>query len=93
MIDNGNNSERRSQANLLTGEEEKRVVEIINGMLEKAAVSKEDECLIQKLIDNYQNMLHYVSYTNGLKCTDSPSEVIDPHNQLFNLSFYKDSDD
>ncbi|TDH18271.1 hypothetical protein EXU57_24135 [Segetibacter sp. 3557_3] len=68
-------SKDRSEARRLTFEEEKQVVKILNGLLRGKSASSQEVVLIQRLLDNYQNMGHYVSYTDGLWATEDPNEL------------------
>jgi hypothetical protein len=76
--------------------EDQLIVPLLNQMLEEYAVTKEEEELLQRFIDHYQNMYDYNAYTAGeisspgLLATDEPEKVIDPEKTLFRLGFQDD---
>jgi hypothetical protein len=74
-------SERRSKVKEMTFEEEKQVAVLINKMygICKSEGSwlpnEEQKNLIQKFIDNYQNLNHHKVTTCGLLATDRPDII------------------
>lgn len=84
---------QRGKTKPLTLQQELKVIGIINDLLVTSRhknsyeTSSEDKQLLQNFVNHYQNMCHYVSYTGGLFCTDSPEKVSDPEKLLFPLKF------
>jgi len=81
-------SENRPGAPPLVTQEQRRVVEITNQLLScKYIPTQEDVELLQRFVDVYQNMAHYVAYTSGLWATEDPEAVADYETTLFQLDF------
>ena len=83
-------SKERGRTKPLSLKNEYKAIEILNKKLEagfQTKTSKADIALLQRFINHYQNMSHYVAYTGGLWCTDKPEKVIDNDKLLFQLSF------
>jgi len=79
-------ADRRKNAELLTLEEEKQVIDIINERLRVYSSTREEEELLQTYIRSYQNLSAYLFYTRGMWCTELPEKVIDPQKTLFHLN-------
>ncbi len=85
-------SKERGKTKSLSLKNEYKVIEILNKKLEagfQTKISKSDLALLQRFINHYQNMSHYIAYTSGLWCTDQPNKVIDNEKVMFQLSFKK----
>lgn len=85
-------SKERGNTNPLSLEDEYKVMDILNKRLSAGIqneIQEDDLELLQRFVNHYQNMSHYVLYTGGLWCTEHRDKIIDKENVLFQLSFGK----
>lgn len=92
-------SEARQATVPLTLIEENRAIELMNALIESgykrnALEDEEDspltyaldnEDVLQRFINHYQNMSHYRAYTEGLYATDKPEFAT--HKDFFQIKF------
>lgn len=76
-------SKERQETIPLTLNEEERVIEVLN----KLVFEIEDEKLIQRFINHYQNLNHYRVMTEGLWATDKFPAIAATKDMFFQLKF------
>jgi len=74
IFNDSKNSDKRILSNRLSIKNEYKIIEIINKRINKGQyddLSHFDFLLLQRFINNYENMCHYISYTKKINKNDN----------------------